>query len=175
MGNRCRLRTAIYHGNSRCGYPGLRVHNPPTFTNYPEVSEVSGNVQLWWFVSNIYREGDKIIMVHAVEHRQGFTYGSIWMPLDSTLVQAAYTAEEQRAEEVENKLREIIQNSKVRVELKRANGEPGPAIIHAIEELKADLIVTGTRGMGTIRRTFLGSVSDFIIHHSPVPVFICSH
>ncbi|KAK3091439.1 hypothetical protein FSP39_019877 [Pinctada imbricata] len=32
MGNRCRLRTAICHGNSRrCGYPGLRAHNPPTF------------------------------------------------------------------------------------------------------------------------------------------------
>ncbi|KAK3099911.1 hypothetical protein FSP39_011698 [Pinctada imbricata] len=32
MGNRCRLRTAICHGdNSRCGYPGLRAHIPPTF------------------------------------------------------------------------------------------------------------------------------------------------
>ncbi|KAK3092678.1 hypothetical protein FSP39_005812 [Pinctada imbricata] len=32
MGNRCRLRTAICHGNSRrCGYPELRAHNPPTF------------------------------------------------------------------------------------------------------------------------------------------------
>ena len=31
MGNRCRLRTAICHVNSRrCGYPGLRAHNPPT-------------------------------------------------------------------------------------------------------------------------------------------------
>ncbi|KAK3084330.1 hypothetical protein FSP39_011641 [Pinctada imbricata] len=32
MGNRCRLRTAICHGNSRrYGYPGLHAHNPPTF------------------------------------------------------------------------------------------------------------------------------------------------
>ncbi|KAK3104158.1 hypothetical protein FSP39_024890 [Pinctada imbricata] len=31
MGNRCRLRTAICHVNSRrCGYPGLRAHNPLT-------------------------------------------------------------------------------------------------------------------------------------------------
>ncbi|KAK3101399.1 hypothetical protein FSP39_003246 [Pinctada imbricata] len=32
MGNRSRLRTAICHGNSRkCGYPGLRAHNPLLF------------------------------------------------------------------------------------------------------------------------------------------------
>jgi len=32
MGNRCRLRTAICHGNSRrYGYPGLPAHNPPIF------------------------------------------------------------------------------------------------------------------------------------------------
>ncbi|KAK3103687.1 hypothetical protein FSP39_021035 [Pinctada imbricata] len=31
MGNRCRLRTAICQVNSRrCGYPGLRAHNPLT-------------------------------------------------------------------------------------------------------------------------------------------------
>ncbi|KAK3087799.1 hypothetical protein FSP39_010701 [Pinctada imbricata] len=31
MGKRCRLRTAICLVSSRrCGYPGLRAHNPPT-------------------------------------------------------------------------------------------------------------------------------------------------
>ncbi|KAK3095217.1 hypothetical protein FSP39_011664 [Pinctada imbricata] len=45
MGNRCRLRTAICHGNSRrCGYPGLRAHNPSHFSDYQEVSK---NVQFW--------------------------------------------------------------------------------------------------------------------------------
>jgi len=28
-------------------------------------------------------------------------------------------------------------------------------------------------GLDAIRRTFLGSVSDYVIHHSKVPVLIC--
>jgi nucleotide-binding universal stress UspA family protein len=37
------------------------------------------------------------------------------------------------------------------------------------------MIITGTRGMGTVRRTLLGSVSDHVLHHSHVPVIICKH
>ena len=36
----------------------------------------------------------------------------------------------------------------------------------------AVLIVCGSRGMGTVRRTILGSTSDYIIHHAHVPVLV---
>ena len=41
------------------------------------------------------------------------------------------------------------------------------------EEENAAMIVTGTRGMGKVRRTILGSVSDFLVHHAPCPVVVC--
>lgn len=44
--------------------------------------------------------------------------------------------------------------------------DPGEAIIRASEELGADLIVMGSRGMGVVRRTILGSVSDYVLQHS---------
>lgn len=52
-------------------------------------------------------------------------------------------------------------------------GKPGEAILKIAKEENATLIVTGTRGLGKIRRTVLGSVSDYVIHHSPVPVLVC--
>lgn len=52
-------------------------------------------------------------------------------------------------------------------------GEAGEAIVAVAEKEKANLIVTGTRGMGKLRRTFLGSVSDYVIHHSKCPVLVC--
>ena len=40
------------------------------------------------------------------------------------------------------------------------------------EDEKANLIVMGSRGMGTLRRTFLGSVSDYCVHHAHIPVVV---
>lgn len=62
---------------------------------------------------------------------------------------------------------------KVGGKVKSVNGRPGEVIVNVAKEEGATLIVTGTRGMGTIRRTLVGSISDYVIHHSPVPVLVC--
>ncbi|KAJ8301509.1 hypothetical protein KUTeg_020496 [Tegillarca granosa] len=51
--------------------------------------------------------------------------------------------------------------------------KPGAGILSAAAEVNATVIITGTRGQGNIRRTLLGSVSDYLLHHSPVPVVVC--
>ena len=57
--------------------------------------------------------------------------------------------------------------------MKQMSGKPGEAIIEAAVEENADMIIVGTRGLGKVKRTFLGSVSDYCVHHSPVPVLVC--
>jgi universal stress protein A len=39
-----------------------------------------------------------------------------------------------------------------------------------ISEMKPDLITMGTHNRGTLERWFMGSVTQWLIHHSPVPV-----
>ena len=52
---------------------------------------------------------------------------------------------------------------------------PGEAIIQQATMEHATMIVMGTRGLGFIRRTILGSVSDYVLHHAHCPVAVCSH
>ena len=52
------------------------------------------------------------------------------------------------------------------------HNRPGEVICKLVEDKKAQLIVMGSRGMGTLRRTFLGSVSDYCVHHAHCPVAI---
>lgn len=60
-------------------------------------------------------------------------------------------------------------------EVVRLFGNPGEQIVKKAEDIEATLVITGSRGLGTIRRTVLGSVSDYVIHHSHVPVIVYQH
>jgi nucleotide-binding universal stress UspA family protein len=47
-----------------------------------------------------------------------------------------------------------------------------PALIHEIQAGHHDLVALGSRGRGAVRSALLGSVSHYILNHSPVPVLI---
>ena len=55
------------------------------------------------------------------------------------------------------------------------HGYPGHSIVQTAEEKNADMIICGSRGQGLLRRTILGSISDYILHHAHMPVIICKH
>ncbi|KAJ8304433.1 hypothetical protein KUTeg_018016 [Tegillarca granosa] len=125
--------------------------------------------QAWqWFLENIHKEGDRCILLYCVDH-------PVWMPTDPHQIAQAYHEEERRAQRVLDKLKELVQQSSAKSEVVKAIGEPGETIVKKAEEIGAELIVVGCRGLGQIRRTFLGSVSDYVLHHSSVPVFVCRH
>ena len=51
-------------------------------------------------------------------------------------------------------------------------GLAGEKICEVAAEEQSIMIVMGSRGQGLIRRTLLGSVSDYCVHHSHVPVIV---
>lgn len=46
-------------------------------------------------------------------------------------------------------------------------GRPGHQLLEEAEDIGADLVVIGSRGMGAMSRTLLGSVSDQVARHAP--------
>lgn len=51
-------------------------------------------------------------------------------------------------------------------------GEPGETIVTAADSERADLIVVGTHGRGSIGRFLIGSVSDYVVRHAHCPVLV---
>eukprot|EP00270_Netrium_digitus_P021789 TRINITY_DN9549_c0_g1_i5.p1 TRINITY_DN9549_c0_g1~~TRINITY_DN9549_c0_g1_i5.p1 ORF type:complete len:163 (+),score=46.50 TRINITY_DN9549_c0_g1_i5:155-643(+) len=51
-------------------------------------------------------------------------------------------------------------------------GDPRDAIVGETMKQGADILVLGSRGLSAIARMFLGSVSDYCVHHAPCPVII---
>jgi nucleotide-binding universal stress UspA family protein len=51
-------------------------------------------------------------------------------------------------------------------------GEVALEIVALAEELGADLIVIGSRGLGGVRRALMGSVSDSVVRHAHCPVLV---
>jgi nucleotide-binding universal stress UspA family protein len=51
-------------------------------------------------------------------------------------------------------------------------GEPAREIVHLVEDIGAGLVVMGSRGQGGIRRTLMGSVSDWVVRHAHCPVLV---
>jgi nucleotide-binding universal stress UspA family protein len=51
-------------------------------------------------------------------------------------------------------------------------GVPDEEIVVLAEELGADLVVLGSKGLGGLRRVLLGSVSDSVVRHAHCPVLV---
>ena len=72
-------------------------------------------------------------------------------------------------------LRAIAQSDKlvgITTEVQTLVGAVAPTILSATQSLHADLIVLCTHGYTGFKRWRLGSVSEKVIRHAPVPVFV---
>jgi nucleotide-binding universal stress UspA family protein len=58
----------------------------------------------------------------------------------------------------------------VLVEFTQTPGDPGNKICALAETWEADLIILGRRGHTGLKEFFLGSISNYVLHHAPCSV-----
>jgi nucleotide-binding universal stress UspA family protein len=83
-------------------------------------------------------------------------------------------------EQIEEESRELLRKLSWRVKAAGGTvagthlrmGEVALEIVALAEELGADLIVMGCRGLGGVRRALMGSVSDSVVRHAHCPVLV---
>jgi nucleotide-binding universal stress UspA family protein len=125
-----------------------------------------------FYFTHLHQSGNSLLLVHAAEpplinaSQAVMLSQPVWDQLLETEKQKVKALEERYAE----KMRSHSLSGKIKAIF---SGKPGEVIVDLAMEEKASMIVMGTRGLGTIRRTLMGSVSDYVIHHAHCPVVVC--
>lgn len=124
-----------------------------------------------FYLSDIKKAGDTLILVHVPEYHKVVQAPALLT--DPGTVSQLIKEEEQQTCKLVKKYSDKMQAAGLTGKMKQMGGKPGEAIIEAAIDENADMVVVGTRGLGKVKRAFLGSVSDYCVHHSPVPVLVC--
>jgi len=75
-------------------------------------------------------------------------------------------------EKADHLVKEAVQLLGGNAEGKVLEGDPAHEIVKFAKEVNASLIVLGSRGLSTIRRVLMGSVSSRVVQESPIDVLI---
>lgn len=95
--------------------------------------------------------------------------------LGKALHAAIAQVEAERAAALEAKVKPAVVDLWPRVatvDLSVALGSPAPEILRCADATDTDLLVVGARGLGTMSRLLLGSVSESVLRHASCPVLV---
>jgi nucleotide-binding universal stress UspA family protein len=118
----------------------------------------------------------------AISLAQGLGHPSITIahivtstPSESRMVQAKFDVHSLLVEESHKSLRGTLAKcdaAGIAYTLKIAIGDPAQEILAHVAKEQIDLVVIGSRGLGTLKGILIGSVSQKIAHLAPCPVMI---
>jgi len=124
-----------------------------------------------YYMKNVHQARDHVVLLHVPEYHT--VIQSPMVMTDVSVVTDLLQDEEKRIKAFLETLGTKLKQHGIGGKVKSVGGNAGEVIVKVANEEKAGLIVLGSRGMGTIRRTLLGSVSDYVMHHAHVPVLVC--
>lgn len=114
--------------------------------------------------------------LHIVHAYQTMNMGTLAMSAGSGAstidVESVNASIEAQAQTVCQHAGAVAQAEDVECEIHAVPGDPCDALISVAEQVHADLLVVGNRGMAGLKRFMLGSVPNKISHHAPCSVLI---
>ncbi|KAI3696825.1 hypothetical protein L6452_29401 [Arctium lappa] len=118
-------------------------------------------------------EQGMITVVHVIQPFQRYAVPTeTSMYASSAMVESIRKAQRENAAGLLSRALKICKEMKIKAETLILEGNPKELICQAVEQMHFDLLVVGSRGLGTITRAFLGSISDFCAHHAQCPTLI---
>ena len=106
----------------------------------------------------------KLILVHAFPHTSDLR--------DSIEYNNLVALRIKRGEEIIEAARKHLGRMSIEVDEELLEGPAAEAILSAAATRNSDLIVMGSRGMGSLKGIVFGSVSNKVAHYAPCPVMV---
>ena len=129
-----------------------------------------------WYFDNLYREGDEVIFVHVIEPVYNTPAFGMAMAAPVSVyddLNRVMEGEIQQGKKLGQKYLHLAKEKNVHSRaFLHIEARPGHSLVKSARDHRSNIIVMGNRGIGTLRRTFLGSVSDYVLHHAHIPVVI---
>ncbi|XP_022853595.1 uncharacterized protein LOC111375036 [Olea europaea var. sylvestris] len=130
---------------------------------------------LGWVLDNFFKQPlalDVLTIVHVIEPFPSYVFPGAPAIFPTTSLHSVKKVEQQNASAILNHALQICTEKKVEAKSSLLEGDPKEVICEAAELMQMDLLVVGSRGLGMIKRAFLGSVSDHVAHHAKCAVLI---
>lgn len=138
-------------------------------------------VALRWAVENLVRDGDHLILLN-VQKQVLYEGGEmqLWEATGSPFIPLAEFSDPGIAKKYGVKpdaetldiLNTVARQKEIVVVMKIYWGDPREKICEAVDNIPFKCLVIGNRGLGTIKRVILGSVSNYVVNSASCPVTV---
>ncbi|XP_028784544.1 universal stress protein PHOS32-like [Neltuma alba] len=140
----------------------------------------TSKLALRWTVDNLIDHGDLIILINVQPPESDHTRKELFEDTGSPLVPLEELKEINftkqygiaRDSEVLDILDTVSKTKEAKVVAKVYWGDPREKLCAAAEDLKLDSLVIGSRGLGSIKRLLLGSVSNYVVTNASCAVTV---
>ncbi|KAJ3331349.1 hypothetical protein HDU76_003410 [Blyttiomyces sp. JEL0837] len=125
-----------------------------------------------WAIQNVVKESDQIVLMNV---RPAVSLPAVYGTLYVDFSKEFEVIEAANKKESHDLLRAYagkLPAHKYNIRGVALRGDPRDELSYKVEDVKADMLIMGSRGLGAFKRTFLGSVSDYLVHHLKCPVII---
>lgn len=136
---------------------------------------------LRWASTNLTRNSDQLILIHvnnSYQNEQGAVHlweqgGSPLIPLiefsDPHVTKTYGVSPDKETLEI---LTQVANQRGIEVLAKIFYGDPSKKLCEAVDLAPLSCLVIGNRGLSTLKRALMGSVSTYVVNHATCPVTV---